>query len=89
MCFFDIGIVTVGPQDAMIIAGVGYGDTPQLITGGGWALICPCIHSVTKLTLNTLTIEVVSPNVYTSQGVGISVVGIAQVPKNTKLSLSS
>ena len=74
-----MGIATTGPNDAMIIAGVGYGSTPKIYNEGGWAFVLPCIHQVQKLTLNTLTIELRTDNIYTSEGVAINVVGIAQV----------
>lgn len=44
--------------------------------------MCPCIQTVQRIPLNTMTLEVQSPRVYTSQGVPISVVGTAQVKIN-------
>jgi len=44
--------------------------------------VCPCIQTVQRIPLNTMTLEVQSPRVYTSQGVPISVVGTAQVKIN-------
>ena len=44
--------------------------------------MCPCIQTVQRIPLNTMTLEVQSPRVYTSQGVPISVIGTAQVKIN-------
>jgi len=40
------------------------------------------LQTIQRITLNTMTLEVFSPRVYTSQGVPISVTGIAQVKIN-------
>lgn len=80
MCF-DVGVVTCGPNEALIISGVFYGNEPCIIVGGR-AIVCPCIQRVQRLPLSTLTLVVVSPRVYTSQGVPISVTGVAQVKIN-------
>ena len=100
MCF-DIGIVTCGPNEALVVSGMGYGeinpDTKeyrpfvvmgrQLLipqtkiwlvlnltlvsvkhtfiitssifdTGGGRAIVCPCLQTIQRITLNTMTLEV-------------------------------
>merc|ERR1712215_439433 len=80
MCF-DIGIVTCGPNEALVISGMFQGGKSNFINGGR-AIVCPCIQAVQRIPLNTMTLEVQSPRVYTSQGVPISVVGIAQVKIN-------
>jgi len=77
MCF-DIGVVTCGPNEALVISGMFQGGAPSFITGGR-AIVCPCIQTVQRIPLNTMTLEVHSPRVYTSQGVPISVIGTAQV----------
>jgi len=89
MCF-DIGIVTCGPNEALVVSGMGYGEInpdtkeyrPFVVMGGGRAIVCPCLQTIQRITLNTMTLEVFSPRVYTSQGVPISVTGIAQVKIN-------
>ena len=44
MCnLFNIGIVTCGPNEALIISGVCYGGAPNAIVGGR-ALVCPCLQ---------------------------------------------
>jgi len=80
MCF-DIKVVTCGPNEALIISGVFYGNEPSMIVGGR-ALVCPCIQTIQRLPLSTITLVVQSPKVYTSQGVPISVTGVAQVKIN-------
>lgn len=80
MCF-DIGIVTCGPNEALVISGMCQGGKPTFISGGR-ALVFPCIQTVQRIPLNTMTLEVHSPRVYTSQGVPISVIGTAQVKIN-------
>jgi len=79
MCFCEI--VTCGPNEALIISGVFYGREPALIVGGR-AIVCPCIQTIQRLPLSTITLLVQSPKVYTSQGVPISVTGVAQVKIN-------
>lgn len=74
-------IVTCGPNEALIISGVFYGKEPALIVGGR-ALVFPSLQTIQKLPLSTMTLVVMSPKVYTSQGVPISVTGVAQVKIN-------
>lgn len=50
-----------------------------LLVPGGRAFVWPSIQQVQRISLNTMTLQVESPCVYTSQGVPISVTGIAQV----------
>ena len=59
-------------------SGVFHGGEPTLIVGGR-AIVCPCIQTIQRLPLSTITLLVQSPKVYTSQGVAISVTGVAQV----------
>jgi len=80
MCL-DIGIAVCGPNEALVISGMFQGGKPTFINGGR-AIVCPCIQTVQRIPLNTMTLEVHSPRVYTSQGVPISVVGTAQVKIN-------
>ncbi|KAL1424999.1 hypothetical protein MTO96_019578 [Rhipicephalus appendiculatus] len=46
---------------------------------GGRVFVWPIIQRVQKISLNTMTLTIESPKVYTQQGVPISVTGIAQV----------
>lgn len=71
------GFVTCGPNEALVVSGCCYGK--PLLVPGGRAFVWPSIQCVQRISLNTMTLQVESPTVYTSQGVPISVTGIAQV----------
>ncbi|XP_067001146.1 flotillin-1 isoform X2 [Anabrus simplex] len=71
------GFVTCGPNEALVVSGCCY--TKPLLVPGGRAFVWPTIQCVQRISLNTMTLQVESPTVYTSQGVPISVTGIAQV----------
>ena len=77
MCF-DIGIVTCGPNEALIISGIGYSDQPSIIVGGR-AIVVPCLQIAQRLSLSIMTLVIKSPRVYTIQGISLSVHGVAQV----------
>jgi len=79
----------VGPNQVLIIAGRGtaYVDSVtgksirrsfRVVRGGG-TFIWPVVERVDHLSLELMTIEVVTPNVYTLQGVPVTVDGVAQV----------
>ena len=70
-------IVTCGPNEAMIISGVGH--SPPTIISGGRSIVFPCVQMVQKLSLEVMTLLIDSKKVYTMQGVPISVTGVAQV----------
>ena len=53
---------------------------PNMLVGGR-AIVCPCIQMVQRIPLSTMTLIIESPRVYTSQGVPISVTGVAQVDR--------
>ncbi|XP_044746126.1 flotillin-1 isoform X1 [Coccinella septempunctata] len=71
------GFVTCGPNEALVISGCCYAK--PLLVPGGRAFIWPAVQQIQRISLNTMTLIVDSPTVYTSQGVPISVTGIAQV----------
>lgn len=71
------GFVTCGPNEALVVSGCCYAK--PLLVPGGRAFVWPIIQRVQRISLNTMTLQVESPTVYTSQGVPISVTGIAQV----------
>ena len=77
----NVGIKTCGPSEALIISGVFHGDEPNVVVGGR-TIIFPGLQKVQILPLNTHTLVIESNTVYTSQGVPISVTGIAQVKIN-------
>ena len=78
----------VGPNEVLIISGRGVGTTDpgtgqkmrrsfRIVRGGG-TFIWPVVERVDRLSLELMTIEVVTTNVYTSQGVPVTVDGVAQ-----------
>ncbi|XP_043475723.1 flotillin-1 isoform X1 [Leptopilina heterotoma] len=71
------GFVTCGPNEALVVSGCCYGK--PLLVPGGRVFVWPIVQQVQKISLNTMTLQVESPTVYTCQGVPISVTGIAQV----------
>ncbi len=79
----------VGPNQVLVISGrrSTYLD-PQTgekarrsfrIVRGGGAFILPVVERVDDLSLELITIEVITQNVYTVQGVPVTVDGVAQV----------
>ncbi|XP_044764126.1 flotillin-1-like [Coccinella septempunctata] len=79
MIIKDMGIrfASCGPNEAMVAYGCCY-RKPRLIAGGV-VFICSPFQSIQKISLNIMTLIVDSTKVYTSQGVPISVTGIAQI----------
>lgn len=79
----------VGPNEVLIISGrtttVNDPATGQKvrrsfrIVRGGSAFIFPVLERVDNISLELMTIEVVTTGVYTSQGVPVTVDGVAQV----------
>ncbi|KAG1664758.1 Flotillin-1 [Nymphon striatum] len=78
------GFVTCGPNEALVVSGCCH--TKPLLVPGGTAFVWPVIQQVQKISLNTMTLTVESPKVYTNQGVAIFVTGVAQLcdKQNTK-----
>ncbi|RMX37179.1 hypothetical protein pdam_00010670 [Pocillopora damicornis] len=73
MVFFE----TCGPNEAMVVSGVCH--RKSALVSGGRIFVWPFIQKLQKISLNTMTLNVESPRVYTRHGVPISVTGIAQV----------
>ncbi|OTF74993.1 flotillin-1-like protein [Euroglyphus maynei] len=71
------GFVTCGPNEALIVSGCCH--RRPLMVPGGCVFVWPGIQKVQRISLNTMTLVIESPRVYTQQGVPISVTGIAQV----------
>ena len=71
---------TCGPQKTMVISGVGY-SRPKCIRGGRVFQI-PCFHTVSKLRMNIMTLQVHSVDVNCATGVNITLNGVAQVKIN-------
>jgi flotillin len=79
----------VGPNEVLIISGRGTSHMDattgksirrsfRVVRGGG-TFIWPVLERVDHLSLELMTIEVVTPNVYTLQGVPVTLDGVAQV----------
>ena len=79
----------VGPNEVLIISGRGmsvtdaetgkaYRRTFRVVRGGG-TFIWPVLERADNLSLELMTIEIVTSNVYTLQGVPVTVDGVAQV----------
>ncbi|XP_053209109.1 flotillin-1-like [Panonychus citri] len=68
---------TCGPNEALIVSGCCH-SRPHMVAGG-WVFAWPLIHKVQRISLNSMTLMIESPQVYTQQGVLISVTGVALV----------
>lgn len=69
--------VTCGPNEAIIVSGCCH-STPT-IRAGGRVFVWPAFHRVQRISLNTMTLNVESPKVYSAGGVPVTVRGVAQV----------
>jgi flotillin len=90
----------VGPNEALIISGRGMIRTDpssgrkerigyRIVKGGG-TIVWPVLERAERLSLEVMTLEVDTPRVYSSQGVAITVDGIAQVKvKSDEVSIAT
>ncbi len=75
----------VGPNEVLVISGrqrrnAQTGEIePYKIVKGGRAFIWPILERVDRIMLEIMTIEVTTENVYTKQGVAITLEGVAQI----------
>ncbi len=65
----------VGPNEVLVISGRG---AVRFVTGGA-DMVVPLFHTWSTLSLEVMTLDVTTPEVYTVQGVPISVDGVAQI----------
>jgi len=72
-----MGFHTCGPNSALIKSGAFL--KKPVIVSGGFVYSLPCVQRVQRLDLRVMTLEIYSPQVYTKQGVPITVKSIAQV----------
>ncbi|XP_052721576.1 flotillin-1-like isoform X4 [Crassostrea angulata] len=72
-----MGFETCGPNEVMVVSGCCHSGSTFI--PGGRVFVWPVIQKLQKLSLNTMTLQIESPNVYTQLGVAVSVTGIAQV----------
>lgn len=86
---------TCGPNEAMVVSGESSLQIRRFSSDFGWFSGCchakpayipggrvwvwPGLQQIDRISLNTMTLIVESPRVYTKLGVPISVTGIAQV----------
>ncbi|HVR98069.1 MAG TPA: SPFH domain-containing protein [Thermoanaerobaculia bacterium] len=64
-----------GPNEVIVVSGRG---AVKFITGGA-DMVIPLFHTWNTLSLEVMTLDVTTPEVYTSQGVPIAVDGVAQI----------
>ena len=69
-------IKLAGPNEALIRSG---GGTLPKVKVGGRIISLPIFHKTQRLSLEVMTLQVVTSKVYTSEGVAVSVDGVAQV----------
>ena len=69
------GIRVAGPNMALIRSG---GGDPKVVVGGRM-IVLPIIHREQRLSLEVMTLLVETTQVYTQEGVAVSVDGVAQV----------
>jgi len=87
--FYSSRVKKVGPNQALVISGRPHREIDEVtgetyttqyrIVTGGRAFIMPVIERVDDLSLELMTIEVTTPDVYTLEGVPVTVDGVAQV----------
>ena len=64
-----------GPNEVIVVSGRG---KVKFITGGA-DMVIPLFHTWNRLSLEVMTLDVTTPEVYTSQGVPVIVDGVAQI----------
>ena len=72
-------IITVGPNEAVIVSGGCRGNRSKEATTGGWTFAITCLTEVQFLSLEIITLRPICNNVETKQGVALSINGVAQV----------
>jgi flotillin len=64
-----------GPNEVLVVSGRG---RVRFITGGA-GMVFPIFHTWNRLSLEVMTLDVTTPEVYTAHGVPIIVDGVAQI----------
>merc|ERR1712159_322488 len=72
-------MITVGPNEALVVSGGCFGARVKRTIVGGWAFAWPCVTDVQKISLEIMTLNPVCERVETAKGVAITVTGVAQV----------
>jgi len=85
----------VSPNEVLIISGrksrgpAGEARGFYILSGGG-AFIWPILERADRFSLETMTIDIRTPEVYTTQGVPVAIDGVAQIKvKNDDISIST
>src|SRR5688572_19678352 len=65
----------VGPNEVLVVSGRGQ---VRFITGGA-GMVVPLFHTWNKLSLEVMTLDVTTPEVYTQLGVPVIVDGVSQI----------
>ncbi len=69
----------VGPNEALVIYGLGTGTQPKVIKGGG-AVVVPLLQNSKILSLELMSFDVApTQDLYTKQGVAVNVEAVAQI----------
>src|SRR5438477_10616594 len=69
----------VGPNEALIIYGLGTAGHPKVIKGGG-TVVLPLLQSARELSLELMSFDVApTQDLYTRQGVAVNVEAVAQI----------
>lgn len=69
----------VGPNQALIIYGLGTGQHPKVVKGGG-VVVLPLLQSAKELSLELMSFDVApTQDLYTRQGVAVNVEAVAQI----------
>eukprot|EP00494_Astrolonche_serrata_P030194 UN30461 len=72
-------IHTVGPNEAMVISGGCFGSAEKRTVVGGWGWAWAMVSDVQTISLEVMTLNPCCESVETSQGVALTVDGVAQV----------
>ncbi|XP_062521918.1 flotillin-2-like [Corticium candelabrum] len=73
------GCHSSGPNEALVISGGCFDHESKRTIVGGWGWACACVTDVQRLSMEVMTLNPQCEKVETSQGVAITVTGVAQV----------
>lgn len=69
----------VGPNEVLVVSGKGKGGKGYRIVQGGGTFVWPIVEKAEVLSLELMTLDVKTPEVYTLTGVPVLVDGVAQI----------
>uniref|UniRef100_UPI00358FBD97 flotillin-2 isoform X1 n=1 Tax=Myxine glutinosa TaxID=7769 RepID=UPI00358FBD97 len=78
---------TVGPNEALVVSGGCCGADNKKYVIGGWAWVWMMVSESQRLTLEVMTLNPQCDQVETSEGVPLSVTGVAQIKVMTEQEL--